>query len=64
MMLAITFSGIPSVWAVPLQNFTQKNISIELKPVIIENSSTPRLADEKEIVSILAKIGETSVILK
>ncbi len=66
LMLAISFSGNSSTmsWEIPLERLSDKNISIELKPVIIENYSTPRLANEQEIVSILAKIGETSVILK
>ena len=38
--------------------------SIELLPVIIENYSTPRLADEKEAKKILQKIGQPETILK
>ncbi len=66
MMLDISLSGDSSLvsWEIPLQDLNNKSISVELKPVIIENYSTPRLANEQEIASILAKIGETSVILK
>lgn len=66
MMLAISLSGKSPLisWEVPLQMLSDKNVSIELKPIIIENYSTPRLANESEIISILWKIGESSVFLK
>lgn len=38
--------------------------SVELIPIIIENYSTPRLADETESKKILEKIGQTEKILK
>jgi len=38
--------------------------SVELIPIIIDNYSTPRLADEKETKKILERIGETNTVLK
>ena len=38
--------------------------SIELIPIIIDNYSTPRLADEQETKKILERIGQTDTILK
>lgn len=48
-----------------IQGNSKTNVQqIELIPVVIENASTPRVANEQEAASIMKKIGATEKILK
>lgn len=48
-----------------IQTNSKTNVEqIELIPVVIENASTPRVANESESASIMKKIGATEKILK
>ncbi len=49
--------------ATGVSNESAKLQSIELVPIIIENNSTPRVANEVEAKSILAKIDQTEKII-